>query len=66
MECLLVTLNMLGKHQAHPAHYWWATSWGGGHQMKDGWEPDGRRYGDGTAEDSVEGYVRRHLCPGRP
>lgn len=49
----------LGKHEAHPAHFWWYTSYGGGHQLDEISHPD-KDY------DETEGrYVQRWLCLGR-
>lgn len=46
-----------GKHEAHPPHEWWYTSWGGGHQMNSVSHPE-RNY------DETEGSVWRHYCHG--
>ena len=54
----------LGKHEAHPAHFWWYTSWGGGHQMSDDFVPDIKVNGD-YGIDSIEGQVGRYYCLGR-
>lgn len=64
-NCLLFDKGLPGKHQAHGSHWWWHTSSGGGHQLDDGWEPDGKRYNDYEAEDTHEGTVTRWYCPGR-
>lgn len=58
-------LPVFGKHEAHPPHDWWYTPRGGGHQMPDGWEPDGRWFGTCEAHDSLEGWVKKWHCPGR-
>jgi hypothetical protein len=49
--CLVMTQG-LGKHEAHPAHDWWYTSSGGGHQLDD--------------YDPTEKNCVRYRCPGRP
>lgn len=69
--CLVLEMKLdgrlpFGKHEAHPPHDFWYTSWGGGHQLYDGWEPDGERFSDGSAMDSIEQFVKQWHCPGRP
>lgn len=71
MKCLVLEMRedgrlpALGKHEAHPPHDWWYTSYGGGHQLYKNWKPDGKTYFDGWAYDSLEGYVQRRHCDGR-
>lgn len=60
-----VNNGTLGKHEAHPAHEWWYTSYGGGHQLSAEWVPSGIIFPDGTAHDEYEGTVHRWYCPGR-
>lgn len=63
---MLVREGRLGKRERHDAHDWWYTSWGGGHQMADNWEPSGQVSPDGcTAFDEIEGWVAKWRCPGR-
>lgn len=67
-NCLVLDMENSGVIPAstrHPAHDWWYTSYGGGHQLYDGWEPDGRRDNHDLAYDSIEGWVRQWHCPGR-
>jgi hypothetical protein len=58
--CLVMTMEddgrlpAPGKHRAHPAHYWWYTSTGGGHQLD--YDPK---------DDQFLRNVKRWYCPGR-
>lgn len=55
-----------GKHEAHPPHDWWYTSYGGGHQLHEGWVPDKWVSPDRqSGVDSTEGWVYQWRCPGR-
>jgi hypothetical protein len=58
-------LSPLGKHEAHPPHLWWYTSWGGGHQLEEDWMPEVLDHGGWSGWDKQEGNVRRWHCPGR-
>lgn len=63
--CLVMEMRLdgrlpaFGKHEAHPPHDWWYTSYGGGHQLHDDFVPD-----NGTW-DSREKNVKQWHCPGR-
>ena len=57
-ECLVLSQRKnsgaMGKHEAHDAHEWWYTSWGGGHQMNS-YDP---------VSDKNEKNVKQWSCPG--
>lgn len=60
--CLVLEMKLdgrikpgLGKHEAHPPHDWWYTSWGGGHQLDHEPKPG----------DSDYDLVKKWHCPGR-
>jgi hypothetical protein len=48
-----------GKREAHPAHLWWYTTYGGGHQLNDISHPET------DWDDTERRYVTRWLCLGR-
>ena len=56
-ECLVSRLDLIGSHAPHD---WWYTTYGGGHQLCDGWEPSDLTRG----WDETEGYVERYHCLG--
>lgn len=61
MEMRLDGRNPMPKHLAfHEPHDWWYTSWGGGHQLYDGWQPSDPTLGF----DTIERWVKQWRCPG--
>lgn len=49
----------LGKHEDHPAHFWWYTPYGGGHQLNEISHPEG------DYDDTERRNLKRWLCLGR-
>lgn len=54
--CLVFTLY----GEPHEAHEWWYTSWGGGHQMWQGFDPKVH-----VEEAARERDLKQWYCPGR-
>lgn len=64
-KCLVLEMRQdgrmrpLGKHEAHPAHFWWYTTYGGGHQM------DSVSHPETDWDDTERRYCKRWVCLGR-
>ena len=63
-ECIVLKMRregrLPGKHAKHEPHRWWYTTYGGGHQLNDDWQPTDSVKG----WDAYEGWVTNYQCPG--
>jgi hypothetical protein len=56
-KCITMELGLIGEHEPHD---WWYTSYGGGHELRPGWQPTDPEKG----WDETEGWVKQWHCPG--
>lgn len=62
-NCIVLQMKLdgrmpLGKHESHPQHVWWYTTYGGGHQLTTISHPET------DYDDTERRYVTRWTCLG--